>query len=363
MTRPNDANAVTLDPAAAALTLMQEVLREGRPLAQEYPLVFGPDDVASGTIEIIEQGGRIVSTCAWLPRQLMTPSADVPVALVGSVATDAECRGKGLGTQVVEHACANAAAGGAALSLLWADDPAWYQERGWIPFGSETIFVVDDTMAFLLPEPDGVRPAAEGDVEAIHDLYCLGDARVRRTLAETRALLGVPGMDVVVRAKDGKVTGYACMGRGEDLQNVIHEWSGTPEDVLPCVSLLWRASKAERLFFMTPEVAVDFRCYFEFVKARGATGILCMAKLGNVEAMANVFDQATPADVEVTADGDDALVLKSPRGAIRLQNEEILLALCPPRGDRRVTDVVETDLVTPLEGLPIQPFIWGLDSI
>lgn len=342
---------------------METVLRDGRPLAHEYPLVFG--EGAAGHIETLESEDEVASTCAWLRRTLITAGIEVPVAVVGSVATREDCRGKGLGTEVLGLATSNAAAEGAALSLLWADDPAWYQERGWVPFGSETIYVIDDTMAFLLPDPTGVRALRSTDAEAIHALYCGHSARVDRTLEETRTMLNVPGMQVFVCEKEGQVTGYACMNRGEDLGQVIHEWSGEPDSVLPVVSKLWRANNAmhERLFMMVPPTEADYSAFFQFVKARGATGILAMAKLGSTEAMAQVFDAATPDSVTVTATGENTIDLVGEGGAIRLTDHEILLALCPPRGDRRVTDVVEDQTGTPMPSLPLRPFVWGLDSI
>lgn len=347
----------------AALHLMERVLRDGRSMAAEYPLVFGEN--APGHIETVEADGEPAATCAWLARTLVTPHCEVPVALVGSVATEARHRGQGLGTAVVEQAVQNAAAEGAALLLLWADDSTWYQERGWVPFGTETVHVIDDTMAFLLPEPDGVRAATPGDAAAIHALYTRGRTRVARTEEETRAMLGVPAMETVVMERDGRVVGYACMGRGEDLQQVIHEWAGAPDTALPCVSALWRMHGAEheRLFMMVPPSEADFLAYFDFVKARSAAGILAMARVGSTEALAKVFDAATPAGVTAKATGPNTIDLTGPGGSIRLTDHQILLALCPPRGDRRVTDVVEQDVGVALPNLPIQPFVWGLDSI
>ncbi len=363
MTGPMTTSSNTTTRQDAALSLMETVLREGRPLAHEYPLVFGEN--AAGQIETLEVDDEVASTCAWLARTLLTGGMEVPVSVVGSVATREECRGKGLGTEVLNLATSKAAAEGAAFSLLWADDPAWYQERGWVPFGSETIYVVDETMAFLLPEPVGVRTLRANDAEAVHELYCLHSARVDRTLEETRTMLNVPGMQVFVCEKEGQVTGYACMNRGEDLGQVIHEWSGEPDSVLPIVSKLWHANRLvhERLFMMVPPTGADYSAFFEFVKARGATGILAMAKLGSTEAIARVFDAATPDSVTVEATSENTVDLTGEGGTIRLTDHEILLALCPPRGDRRVTDVVESQTGTSMPSLPIRPFIWGLDSI
>ncbi|MEM6571688.1 MAG: GNAT family N-acetyltransferase [Planctomycetota bacterium] len=346
-----------------ALRLMETVLREGRPMAAEYPLVF--EKGARGRIETVEVDGTIASTCAWLARTLIAPGANLPIALVGSVATSSEHRGRGLGTLTLEKATAAAAAEGAALMLLWADDPTWYQERGWVPFGSENVFVVEQENAFLLPEPDGVRPIEAKDRVAVHELYCKHLSRADRTLEDTITMLGVPNMTTLVREHEGEIVGYACVGRGEDLGGVVHEWGGDPEGVLPIVGQFWNDldDEAGRLFMMIPDTETDFLAYFKFVRAAGAKGILAMAKLANAEAAAQVISTATPDDVTARATGDDTIDVTGPSGTIRLTGHEILLALCPPRGDRRVTDVVESEIGVALPDLPLQPFVWGLDSI
>ncbi len=51
------------------------------------------------------------------------------------------------------------------------------------------------------------------------------------------------------------------------------------------------------------------------------------------------------------------------RGSIVLTGHEILLTLFPPRSDRKVIEVVEHEIGVALPKLPLEPFLWGLDSI
>jgi GNAT superfamily N-acetyltransferase len=353
----------TTSEPEAALRLMEAVLREGRPMASEYAQLFGPR--ATGHIETIEEQGEVISTCAWLRRDLVVGGLQLPVAFVGSVATRADHRGKGHGSAVVERAIARAAEDGAALTLLWADESNWYQERGWVPLGTENVFVINANNAFLLPDPDGVRPMEQRDLAAVHGLYCAHEARVDRRESDTEAMLTTPGLRALVREVDGEVTGYACVGRGEDLAHCVHEWGGSPEDVLPVIASHWTITSAEtdRLFVMVPETEADFTAYFTFIRSLGAKGILAMARIGDLRAVAQAFDQLTPGGVTVEVVGDSSLALTGPSGRIQLTGHEILLALCPPRGDRRVTSVVEAEIGVELPMLPIEPYAWGLDSI
>lgn len=356
-------NTPTTSEPEAALHLMEAVLRDGRSMAAEYAQVFGPG--ATGHVETIEEDGEVVSTCAWLRRDLVVGGLRLPVAFVGSVATRADQRCKGHGGEVVERAIARAAEQGAALALLWADESDWYQKRGWVPFGTENVFVVNGSNAFLLPDPEGVRPMQARDMPEVHELYCNHEARADRTLAETGAMLTTPGLRALVREVNGRLTGYACVGRGEDLAHCVHEWGGDPEDVLPIIAGHWEVTSAEsdRLFVMVPESESAFTAYFTFIRSLGAKGILAMARIGDLGAVAKAFDELTPEGVDVKVVGDQSLSLTGPSGQITLSENETLLALCPPRGDKRVTQVVEAEIGVDLPMLPIEPYAWGLDSI
>lgn len=347
----------------AALALMEQVLRDGRSFSAEYPLIFQSN--ATGRIETIEENDEIVSTCAWLARTLATPTADMPVAFIGSVATAPNIRGRGYGSRIVAETVEKATSQGAALAMLWADEPEWYQARGWIPFGTENVYVIEHGNAILLPEPVGVRPATYDDHAAIHSLYSSHVSRTLRIKEETQALLGVPNMQTLVCERDGKVVGYACMGRGEDLAQVIHEWGGEPDAVLPIVSQLWAKARNEhdRIFMMVPDTEADYRAYFKFVRAEGAQGVLAMAHLGCTKAMAQTFNAALPTGVSAVATSANTIDITGPKGTLRLTEHEILLAICPPRGDRRVVEVIEQEVGSALPGLPVSPFVWGLDSI
>ncbi len=347
----------------AALALMERVLRDGRPMAREYPLIF--ESNATGKVETLEENDEVVSTCAWIARTLATPTADVPTAFIGSVATSPSIRGRGLGSRVLAETLNKASSQGAALSLLWADEPEWYQARGWIPFGTENVYVIEHGNAILLPEPIGVRAATDADTDAIHSLYSQHASRTLRIKEETASLLGIPNMQTYVCEQEGEVVGYACMGRGEDLQHVIHEWGGSPDGVLPVVSQLWAKSRneSERIFMMVPDSEPDFRAFFKFVKAEGAQGVLAMAHLGCTKVMASTFNSLFPEGVTATATSAETIDVTGPKGTLRLTNHEILLALCPPRGDRRVVDVIEQEVGTAIPNLPVSPFVWGLDSI
>jgi len=365
-------NDVTYD----AIRLMETVLRDGRAIAAEYPLVF-QDGFGGRVIARLDRTSapepRVVAACGILPRRLITPAAAFHVGLVGSVATEPQHRGRGYGKEVLGRAEAELASGGAVCAMLWADDAGWYRDQGWIPVGSECVFVLARGLALLLPEPDQARPATSADHDAMHRLYCTQPTRVDRTSAETSALLGGPGINALVAERDGALVAYTVLGRGEDLRNVVHEWAGPIEDVLPLLRAHLEASPrdSDGIYVMVPSSEREMASFFEFTRTPGARGILCMAKLTSVDAAARLLDEVTPPQVEVAIvdAASQRISLTGParedgsRGSIVLTGHEILLTLFPPRSDRKVIEVVEHEIGVALPSLPLEPFLWGLDSI
>ena len=364
-------NPTVTDPSNEAIRLMETVLRDGRPIAAEYPLVFRPGfpgRVLAKSVEARAGGEReVVAACAVLPRRLVTPSATFAVGLVGSVATAPQHRGRGYGKEVVARAGAELAKAGAVCAMLWADDAGWYREQGWIPVGTEYVFVLNRGLELLMPDPEDVRAATPRDHAAIHALYTTQPSRVERTAAETSALLSGPGIQTLVVDVGGEVVAYASLGRGADLRNVVHEWAGPIERVLSLVRAHLEAAPAdsEGIYVMVPPGGRDMGAFFEFTRTPGAQGILCMAKLASLDAAAALLAEVTPDSVTVTVTDAAAqrVRLDGPTGSIVLTGCEVLLALFPPRSDRKVIEVMELELGVKLPTLPLEPFLWGLDSI
>ncbi len=186
-----------------ALALMERVMRDGAPIAPEYPLCF--DERFSGRVLATEEAGRVVSACALLVRDFACGARSVRVGLIGSVCTAPEARGRGLASALLRRAEEELAAEGCVLAILWADDARFYEERGWSPIGAEVDFSFEPAHEARLPGSAGLRAAAPDDRGAIHRLYTLQRERVERSPAETAALLAAPGMETLVLQRERDV--------------------------------------------------------------------------------------------------------------------------------------------------------------
>lgn len=355
-----------LERSDDALSLMQSVLRGGEALAPEYPLVFG--HAAPGSVALLREEGTARSACALLARDLVFPGGKLRVGLIGSVSTDPGHRGRGLATRTLDAAEGVLRGQGCTAALLWADDETFYARRGYGPVGREVVLPLETAFAPLLPLSGGVRPVEPGiDAPAVHALYLRHARRVRRSLSETAASLGVPGMRTLVRVRRGRVVAYACEGRGRDLQGVVHEWGGAVEDVAACLRahLGARASggAGDGLFLLAPHPHGELVRRLVRLGAAPVGGILAQGKLLDPDgALERIADHArVRLDLERVAAQTWSLAHGSRRVELGVDGlRELLLA---PRGSRAAVIGLERRLGVEFPGLPLTPFVWGLDSI
>jgi GNAT superfamily N-acetyltransferase len=350
-----------------ALRLLESVLRDGRPIAPEYPLIFGRGH--AGQVVALSEGEDVVSACTVLPRDFVTPQATLRMGLIGSVATDPAFRRRGCASRVLAAAERALEAQGCVLSLLWADDPRWYLARGYHPVGCELDWGLPGALEERLPEPIGVRPAAQADRAAIHALYTEHPVRVDRGAHETAALLSCPSMDVLVRERDGAVVAYACRGRGQDLANTVHEWGGAAADVLPLLRAHMARSDGD-VFLMAPPSAEELARALDELGCLPSAGVLGLAKVLDRGAVGSLLaGLVEPAGSVVIEEGADprapvvALVGRDGESEAELEDELLLGLLMPPFGVREDVQRVADRFGITLAGVPLDAFAWGLDSI
>lgn len=350
-------------------TQLIERVFETNEIAREYPLVF--DANFDGDLIEVETEGEVRATCAILVRDLVVGPTKIRVGLIGSVATDARSRGRGLGTEVLEAAEKELRKRGALIAMLWADDLAFYAKRGWCAFGAEHDFAVPVECVDQLPRTQNARPATSADSASIHALYSCHDARVLRTHDETRALLGVPGMRVLVDECNGDVVAYACLNRGRDLTDVVHEWGGPVEDVLALVRahLETRVANGEAkpLYVMAPLSSTALVERLRALGAPHAVGVLAIGKIVDLPACAELaassFEPAGYVSAKLHPAREAAVDLCGPHGSCSLASVDLLELLCAARGDTTLVDACARALGVGRGRLPLSPFVWGLDSI
>lgn len=352
-----------LDPA---VELMNRVLREATTVVEEFPLVFRSG--FSGQVVSLGDEENVRSTCAILLREAICPHANFTMGLIGSVSTDNGYRGTGLATSVLLAAEERLAEQGAVISMLWADDPRFYFARGYRPVGSENDFLIDDEIIAAMPQIDGVRPATAEDAGAIHKLYSTHSSRINRAPVETIVLLECPGMTTLVREVDGRVVAYACMGRGEDLAGTVHEWGGDTTSVLGLTRVHAESIEGDKpSFLIAPCNETEIAERMTEIGSPPVTGLLGLAKIINRGAAAKLLMDllGEEAVVKYTPDAPEAeqVQIVTACGSEYLNDDSLLVLLFSGKGERAETEAFGDYFGISVDRLPLQSFVWGLDSI
>ncbi len=336
------------------IDLMSRVLRDGRPLEGEYPLVFR--EGFPGKLIRLGDANGTYSGLSVLPRELVTSAGRLPVVLIGSVCTDPAHQGKGLAARALEAAEEFARERGAVATLLWADHPGYYCSRGYRAVGAEIDVQLSAALLPRLDQSGSIREASPNDSYMIHALQMASPVRVSRKLPETQALLQIPGSKTLVWESEGEVRAYASMGKGEDLTNVIHEWGGETEGVLA----LARAHAEARLsvdpeaqvYLIAPDAPLEVTQKLVDLGFPTARGVLAMGKLTDrsraLLALASITGTKQEDAEKATSD---------------LSDRELLQCLLPARSESETAIQVASRLGVEPGRLAMFAFVSGFDSI
>lgn len=196
----------------------------------------------------IRQDSDWIAGLAALSRTFLTSAGPLVIAGIGSVVTHPDHRGRGLSRQLQIALLERLRHAGAALAVLWTDQPEIYARRGFVPAGWE--FHVDLTG---LEVPSSWPPGAEvrslgGD--AADDLGALYEQHAWRTVrgpGDHRALYGMPGTSIVGLWRGGQLRAFACCGKGADFPDYVAEWGGDPGDLVPLLARVHADGLATRV--------------------------------------------------------------------------------------------------------------------
>lgn len=198
--------------------LLTRALRDGGTpftIADEYPLVLSR--AGARFSHCLLDAGKVVAHANLWPR---TIGGELPVGLVGNVATDERYRGRGLMTTLLRELEERARGAGLKALLLWSDLEGFYQKQGFRSCGRERRYSFSGAD---LPRAAGWRRRTDVGREELSTWLAMrpGVVTLERSVDEFAAQLTIPGMAVF-----SGTDGYLVVGKGCDMQGVAHEWGG-----------------------------------------------------------------------------------------------------------------------------------------
>ena len=221
----------------------------------EYPLVLSPAN--SNTSWCLHTAGKIVAHANLWPRELLnlSPERMLHIGLIGNVATDPKHRGIGLMSAMFTHLEKTAQSQGIQALVLWSDLLEFYQNLGFSSIGREVRFSL--TRNPKITDTGVKQYSAEtlSDLELAEmlELRPKQEWSIQRSLDEFKALLRIPNTSLFIRRKNSRINAWLLIGKGSDMQGVIHEW-GAPkaEELIQDIQSILEKWGIPELLLLTP---------------------------------------------------------------------------------------------------------------
>lgn len=227
--------------SATLLAWLDSGLRAARPgrILAEYRAVLSEPDTEHIAVHV---AGRPASHALARLCTVEAGGRSLRLGMIGLVYTDPAHRRQGLAARCLALALRRLASRGAGATVLWSDQPEYYERLGFLPVGRERLLTVDAEACRAAGGPRSgelqVAPPSAADWAALEGLYAAKPARVHRQPGKLAALSAAPECRLVV-CRDGSVpVAYAALGKGDDFRGVVHEWAGSADGVLACLGVL-----------------------------------------------------------------------------------------------------------------------------
>jgi N-acetylglutamate synthase-like GNAT family acetyltransferase len=386
---------------SSALDLLASVFRPDGPrdIQKEYPLVLCEENLPN--MRVIARGGRIISHASIYTSTLLSGDLSFKIGGINSVVTHPAQRRRGLGGSVMEDCIRVMEGASCHLSILWTQRQDFYRGLGYEPAGSNYLFKL---RAADIPKESGesgkggrceVLPYSPRHLPDIIDIHGREAFRTERTAKEYEAYLGIPRTKTLLAARDGKVTAYAVMGKGEDLRHCIHEWGGEAQDLLSLAREFaefvetcgsgethgraetsgtlesLESGRAAGIMILAPGHETEFTRLLRRMKIPSAFEYLAMIRVIDVEGLSSVIRdrmsgllgrefslRKSESGVRIII-GDEEASLKS--GEPGRDLSKLLFGPEPPSS---LLHGFSCETMSALDrALPIPLFIWGLDSV
>lgn len=197
-------------------------------------------------------GPRLVASACIRKALLKIEGRNVPVALLGGVATDPAYRGKGLASQAVSLAMKWQEAGDAVAFFLWGSEHSLYARLGFDLYGRQ---LRAELRSVITPgAAGGALQVQEGWTPALLEKMQRRSSGLSLVDHDRSWIEAHKNVRWFWTGPDNDPSAWAALGRGIDLPGIIHEWGGEKESLTQLIRALARTSPelqiigSERLF-------------------------------------------------------------------------------------------------------------------
>ena len=333
-------------------------------IASEYPTALTSNNIHN--MSIIKEDEKIIAHAVLKTLIVKTPHAIFKVGAIGSVFTDPAHRQKGHSRKNIENCIMLAQKQDCDLVILWTDQFDFYRKLGFELAGYDHSYILEKA----LPIKDNKLRFVSGnnvDPNALLKLYSQHTVQAVRGVEDFRNFLKIPNSNLFTAwDQHNQLLAYAVEGKGIDLINYIHEWSGQVDALLDLFQYI-RAQKKDVITIMTPAHSQNLRLKLSQQAEVSHQGFLGMLKIVNKDALLNKVKKAFRAegfDKIVLEQQDDHCVFGFGPDLYTLKKESDLIQMLFGPLEINSLDFVSAEAKQKLSTiLPLPLWIWGWDSI
>lgn len=352
-------------------------------LPLEYPLLFARN--ASAIHCILFEDEHPAAFCTLWAVTFRIGVQRLRTGLISLVYTDPARRGTGCATRVVEAAMIEAERLDLGLLLLWSNLDRLYRPLGFEQAGRESLLVVGKDVLDRAIDAAGngahddhtisIDEARPEDWSELERLRGFRTCQLELDPGELTRAGAIPDLSVRIARDASGIRGFAMRGRGDDFEEVIHEWGGDAQAALLCCRALVEDCVAwNELFLMSPPEREELPWLLRRAGARVVNQPLGWMRIASTSALSRDLEGLLPEGEAIEIEGAPPggpngrlYTVRSAQGTRVLEQGPLLEELF---GSARRRAASPSD--SPLEGLlgpnalsqlPIPFFVWGLESI
>lgn len=199
-----------------------------------------------------DRGALASSAAARIAKLRVGPERQVPVAVIGAVATDPAWRGKGLASRCVRIAVEWAIGQGAQAALLWSSEATMYQRLGFEPAGKQVLVPLEQ----LSLGSEAGQKVSTGWVPGLFDLIRSRKEGLVLSEADRSWFEAHRNVEWLWMGAAERPAAFVAVGKGIDLAGIVHEWGGDPAAVRSILGMLGQ-SRPDLKVLGSPEGIVE----------------------------------------------------------------------------------------------------------
>jgi predicted N-acetyltransferase YhbS len=194
--------------------------------SEEYPLLLSSTSHQQSTC--VFHDNQVAAHANLFSRKLVHASGQKSfnIGLIGNVATSTKYQRQGLQYKLMEHLEKTALLQNIDALILWSDLYEFYQKLGFASTGREIRYFFDRNLKSQTNSLDLHDPKflSDSDLKQMIAIRPKMEWNLERSTDDFAKLLTIPSTNLYISKKNQKISSYYIVGKGSDMQGVIHEW-------------------------------------------------------------------------------------------------------------------------------------------